>query len=76
MRMNIIERTINDVTVLDIEDNLALNENARLRRPGAGAIDVKPSTRNRRRFPASLRVLKELKKLLIDRYGSKNRLTR
>ena len=38
--MNIIERTINDVTVLDIEGNLALNENARFRRPGAGAIDA------------------------------------
>jgi anti-sigma B factor antagonist len=40
MRMNIIERTINDVTVLDIEGNLALNENARFRMPGAGAIDA------------------------------------
>jgi anti-anti-sigma factor len=40
MRMNIIERTINDVTVLDLEGNLALNENARFRRPGAGAIDA------------------------------------
>jgi hypothetical protein len=40
MRMNIIERTINDVTVPDIEGNLALNENARFRRPGAGAIDA------------------------------------
>ena len=40
MRMNIIERTINDVTVLDIEGNLALNENARFRKPGAGAIDA------------------------------------
>jgi anti-sigma B factor antagonist len=37
MRMNIIERTINDVTVLDLEGNLALNENARFRRLGAGA---------------------------------------
>jgi anti-sigma B factor antagonist len=40
MRMNIIEGTINDVTVLDIEGNLALNENARFRKPGAGAIDA------------------------------------
>jgi anti-sigma B factor antagonist len=40
MRMNIIERTINDVTVLDIEGNLALNENARFRKHIAGAIDV------------------------------------
>jgi len=40
MRMNIIERTINDVTVLDLEGNLALNEYARFRRPGAGAIDA------------------------------------
>jgi hypothetical protein len=30
--MNIIERTIDDVTVLDIEGNLALNENARFRK--------------------------------------------
>jgi anti-anti-sigma factor len=40
MRMNIIERTINDVTVLDIEGNLALIENARFRKHGAGAIDA------------------------------------
>jgi anti-sigma B factor antagonist len=32
MRMNIIERTINDVTVLDLEGNLALDENARFRK--------------------------------------------
>ena len=38
--MNIIERTINDVTVLDIEGNLALNENARFRKQVAGAIDA------------------------------------
>jgi hypothetical protein len=56
MRMNIIERTVNDVTVLDLEGNLALNE--------------------KRRFPASLRELKELKTPLIDRYKSNNRLTR
>jgi anti-sigma B factor antagonist len=40
MRMNIIERTINDVTVLDLEGNLALNENARFRKYVAGAIDA------------------------------------
>jgi anti-sigma B factor antagonist len=40
MRMNIIERTINDVTVLDLEGNLALNENARFRRHVTGAIDA------------------------------------
>jgi len=38
--MNIIERTINDVTVLDLEGNLALDENARFRKHGAGAIDA------------------------------------
>jgi anti-sigma B factor antagonist len=37
--MNIIERTINDVTVLDLEGNLALDENARFRKYVAGAID-------------------------------------
>jgi anti-anti-sigma factor len=40
MRMNIIERTINDVTVLDLEGNLALNENARFRKYISGAIDA------------------------------------
>jgi anti-anti-sigma regulatory factor len=40
MRMNIIERTKNDVTVLDLEGNLALNENARFRRHVTGAIDA------------------------------------
>jgi anti-anti-sigma factor len=40
MRMNIIERTINDVTVLDIEGNLALNENARFRKHVTCAIDA------------------------------------
>jgi anti-anti-sigma factor len=40
MRMNIIERTINDVTVLDLEGNLALNENARFRTHVTGAIDA------------------------------------
>jgi anti-anti-sigma factor len=40
LRMNIIERTINDVTVLDLEGNLALNENARFGRHVTGAIDA------------------------------------
>jgi anti-anti-sigma factor len=40
MRMNIIERTINDVMVLDLEGNLALDENARFRKHVAGAIDA------------------------------------
>jgi anti-sigma B factor antagonist len=40
LRMNIIERTINDVTVLDLEGNLALNENARFRKHVTGAIDA------------------------------------
>jgi anti-sigma B factor antagonist len=40
MRMNIIERTINDVIVLDLEGNLALNENARFRKHVTGAIDA------------------------------------
>ena len=38
--MNIIERTINDVTVLDLEGNLALDENARFRSHVTGAIDA------------------------------------
>ncbi|MGH9753814.1 MAG: STAS domain-containing protein [Blastocatellia bacterium] len=38
--MNIIERTINDVTVLDLEGNLALDENARFRKYVSGAIDA------------------------------------
>src|SRR5215470_20384718 len=40
MRMNIIERTINDITVLDLEGNLALDENARFRKHVTGAIDA------------------------------------
>jgi anti-anti-sigma factor len=40
MWMNIIERTINDVTVLDLEGNLALDENAQFRKHVAGAIDA------------------------------------
>ena len=38
--MNIIERTINDVTVLDLEGDLALDENARFRKYVSGAIDA------------------------------------
>ena len=37
--MNIIERTINDVTVLDLEGNLALDDNARFGKYISGAID-------------------------------------
>jgi len=40
MRMNIIERKINDVTVLDLEGDLALDENARFRKHVTGAIDA------------------------------------
>jgi len=40
MRMNINERTVNDVTVLDLEGNLALNENARYRKHVTGSIDA------------------------------------
>lgn len=39
MPMNIIERTVNDVTVLDLEGNLALNETGRFRKHVSGAID-------------------------------------
>ena len=38
--MNIIERMINDVTVLDLEGNLALDENARFRKHVDGSIDA------------------------------------
>ena len=38
--MNIIERTINDVTVLDLEGNLALEGNKQFRQRAAGAIDA------------------------------------
>ncbi len=38
--MSIIERTINDVTVLDLEGNLALDENAKFRKHVSGAIDA------------------------------------
>jgi anti-sigma B factor antagonist len=40
MRMNIIERTINGVTVLDLEGNLALDANARFRTHVTCAIDA------------------------------------
>jgi anti-anti-sigma factor len=40
MRMNIIERKINDVTVLDLEGDFALDENARFRKHVSGVIDV------------------------------------
>jgi anti-sigma B factor antagonist len=40
MRMNIIERTINGVTVLDLDGNLALDDNARFRKYVSGAIDA------------------------------------
>jgi anti-sigma B factor antagonist len=38
--MNIIERTLNDVTVLDLEGNLALEGNKQFRQRVAGAIDA------------------------------------
>jgi len=38
--MNIIERTINDITVLDLEGNFALDENARFRKHVTDAIDA------------------------------------
>ena len=38
--MNIIERTLNDVTVLDLDGNLALDDNARFRKYVSGAIDA------------------------------------
>ncbi len=38
--MNIIERTLNDVTVLDLEGNLALEGNKQFRKHVAGAIDA------------------------------------
>ena len=40
MRMSIIERMINDVTVLDLEGNLALDENARFRKYFTGVIEA------------------------------------
>ena len=38
--MNISERTINDVMVLDLEGNLVLEENVRFRKYVAGALDA------------------------------------
>ena len=38
--MNIIERTLNDVTILDLEGNLALQGNRRFRRHVAATIDA------------------------------------
>ena len=38
--MNIIERTLNDVTVLDLDGNLALDENAQFRKHVTAAIDA------------------------------------
>ena len=38
--MNIIERTLNDVTILDLEGNLALEGNRRFRRHVAATIDA------------------------------------
>ena len=38
--MNIIERTLNDVTVLDLEGNLALEGNKQFRRHIAATIDA------------------------------------
>jgi anti-sigma B factor antagonist len=40
MSMSIIERTINDVTVLDLEGNLALDENARFRKYVTGVVEA------------------------------------
>ena len=38
--MNIIERTLNDVTVLDLEGNLALESNAQFRKHVTDIIDA------------------------------------
>ena len=38
--MNIIERTLNDITVLDLEGNLALEGNKQFRRHVAATIDA------------------------------------
>jgi anti-sigma B factor antagonist len=40
MKMNIIERTLNDVTVLDLEGNLALEGNKQFRQHAAATIDA------------------------------------
>ena len=39
-KMNIIERTLNDVTVLDLEGNLALEDNAQFRKRANAIIDA------------------------------------
>jgi anti-sigma B factor antagonist len=39
-KMNIIERTLNDVTVLDLEGNLALEDNAQFRKRATAIIDA------------------------------------
>jgi anti-sigma B factor antagonist len=40
MKMNIIERMLNNVTVLDLEGNLALEDNAQFRQHVAAIIDA------------------------------------
>jgi anti-anti-sigma regulatory factor len=40
MMMNIIERTLNDVTVLDLDGNLALEGNKQFRQRVAATIDA------------------------------------
>ena len=39
-KMNIIERKLNDVTVLDLEGNLALEDNAQFRKRATAIIDA------------------------------------
>jgi anti-sigma B factor antagonist len=39
-KMNIIERKLNDVTVLDLEGNLALEDNAQFRKRATAVIDA------------------------------------
>jgi anti-sigma B factor antagonist len=40
MKMNFIERTLNDVTVLDLDGNLALEDNAQFRKRVTAIIDA------------------------------------
>ena len=40
MKMNIIERTLNNVTILDLEGNLALDDNAQFRKRATAIIDA------------------------------------
>jgi anti-sigma B factor antagonist len=40
MKMNISERKLNDVTVLDLEGNLALENNSQFRKQAAAIIDA------------------------------------